>query len=183
MPLTALVGGGIPAFDSTMLSTGDGLSTNPPHVLGTLASDSSGGVYVMGRGTGSTAQKQGCVVTLDSSVGVGCARLPTTAGITSTAGGAIGITKGGSTNSTVGVSTSQYCWYQVYGPGEVLGGSTSLGGGTRLYLSTATVGAVTTSSGSNPGAPAAISGLVLTSSNASSIVNCFINYPRIPSAV
>lgn len=182
MGLTSISGGGRPAFGSTVLSTGNGFSTTPPHRFGTRAHDSSGGIYILGRGTGSTTQKQGCLVVLDSSAGIGEAVLPTAAGVTSTAGGTLGVTAGGSPTSTVGVSTSQYVWYQVYGPGIALAETTTITSG-RLWLSSAVLGAVLDSSGGDIGQPGAISGLVATSSNASSIINVFLNYPHIPSIV
>ena len=68
MGLVSLVGGGMPPFDSTATSTGDGTSTNPPIALGSRALDSSGGEYVLCR-TASTAAALATLHSLNSSIG------------------------------------------------------------------------------------------------------------------
>jgi hypothetical protein len=146
--ITGLAGGGFPPHGSTALSTGDGASSNPPIPLGTVAYGSTGEKYVYGRGTNSTAQTAGTWVVFDG--GFGSPALTSTgAGPTSSGGSKLGVTVGGSTGSTVGVSTSQYCWYAVGGVVKAHCGSTAAGSGevgSRLYLSTTVAGAATPSS-------------------------------------
>lgn len=174
MGLVAMAGGGIPPFAADTTSTGVG-STYPPVPLGSRAWDSSGGEYILLRGTGSTAQHAGSAVVIESSNGTGNAVIQPVAGYTSTAGHSLAVSKAG---STAGVSTANYFWGQVYGPAEAWVGSTAVGAGVHLYVSTAQAGGFSGSSGTDIGAAGVIWGVTTTSSNTSSMVNVFLNYPH-----
>ena len=165
MGLTGLVGGGVPAFASTLTSTGNGASTVAPHPVGTQAVDSSGGIYVLAR-LASTASPPGSLHSINSSIGTGHAVVvPISTGTTGSVLGVKMVSSGG--------STDMYAWFQVYGPGTVLGGSSAGAAGSRLFASTVTAGAVETSSGG-----LAIDGIQTTSSNASSLWNVFLSWPE-----
>lgn len=164
MGLSALVGGGMPPFDSTAISSGAEGSTISPIAVGSRAVDSSGGEYVLCR-IASTASAVGTLHTLNSSIGYFHAVVvPASTAATGSALGAKMAAAGGTTNS--------FGWFQVYGPGVVLGVSTTGAAGTRLFGSTATAGAVLDSSGGLP-----IDGLQTVSSNASSLWNVFFSNP------
>lgn len=165
MGLTGLVGGGMVPFALGVASTGDNNSSNPPIGVGSEATDSSGGRYVMMR-VGSTTQIVGSWVILNSSIGTGWTVLTST-GASLSSGSALGVAM-----STAN-STNQYAWYQTYGPGVALFASSATAAGARAWQSTTAAGQASASSGGT-----GFQGVQTTSSNASSLVNVWLSYPH-----
>lgn len=172
MPLVGIKGGGLPGQDSTAIST------SQRHPLGTVAIDSSGGEYLYCRGsTAVSTIVAGDWVSYHSTAGgVGAefhmARIPV-----STIG-ATGRLFLGIAMAAVD-STANFGWVQVSGRSSIAHmDSTTQDGFTKVHLSSAQAGTLTTSTGGTQ-----VFNAMTLSSGTSSLCNVWMNYPFIMSTL